>query len=72
MNPLLPDFLSYWSRSLAPLLPSNSASILARSRLSSSVVAFSICGLVSILASLLSCVLYGHIIQECGTQDKSK
>ena len=57
---------------LGPLLPSNSASILTRSRSSSSVVAFSICVLVSILASLLSCVLYGHSIQEFGTQDKSR
>src|SRR3712207_6730431 len=43
---------------LGPRLPCSSASILARSRSSSSVVAFSICVLVSILASLMSCVLH--------------
>jgi hypothetical protein len=49
---------------LDPLLPSNSASILMRIRLSSSVVAFSICVLVSILAARMACVLKGHSIQE--------
>jgi hypothetical protein len=34
-------------------------------------VAFSICVLVSILASLVSCVLYGRSIQEYSTQDRS-
>ena len=56
---------------LGPLLPSSSASILTSNRSSSSVVAFSICVLVSILASLVSCVLYGRSIQEYSTQDRS-
>jgi hypothetical protein len=54
-----------------PLLPSSSGSILVRIRSSSSVVAFSICVLVSILATLLSCVLQSHNMQEYSTQDKA-
>jgi hypothetical protein len=34
-------------------------------------VAFSICVLVSILASLMSCVLCGDSIQEYDTQDRA-
>ena len=58
---------SAWSRTSGSL-PCSSASILACSRLSSCVVAFSICVLVSILAALMSCVLHAR---ACRTQDKS-